>query len=316
MGDQLDDDFDDDNIINNYQNYDEDEGDEVSDDGQSENENHDVVSDIEDEEEDEETKQKKLKKIKRKQKFNEMKLKKKQRIEENFNNDSIPLEDGSILSPEDQYQLCLQHCPPGTDLPFTEDHFCQVSITNSNKKCSFVQGMDVCLPNLRELIKSGPNAAGSPYVVVVCSAAARAADVINLISKDMKCKIGKLFARHFKVQDQVVALRQHFPIVVGTPNRLFKLIEMGALVLSDLKLLLIDMELDMKSYSVLNLPGVYEDFYQFFCCSMMTSEVEHIKVAMVRGNEKEGNEKQKKKEKKKQLPKRVGFNKRKATKNS
>ena len=52
----------------------------------------------------------------------------------------------------------------------------------------------------------------------------------------LKCKIAKLFAKHFKVQDQIDLLsKQYFPVAVGTPNRLSKLIELGALSLSRVK---------------------------------------------------------------------------------
>lgn len=52
----------------------------------------------------------------------------------------------------------------------------------------------------------------------------------------LKCKIAKLFAKHFKVQDQVDLLsKQYFPVAVGTPNRLSKLVELGALSLSRVK---------------------------------------------------------------------------------
>lgn len=54
----------------------------------------------------------------------------------------------------------------------------------------------------------------------------------------LKCKIAKLFAKHFKVQDQIDLLsKQYFPVAVGTPNRLSKLIELGALSLSRVKVI-------------------------------------------------------------------------------
>lgn len=316
MGDELDDDFDDDNLINNYDNYDEDE------DQESGEENDIDILENEDqavgEEEEGENQPNNLKKMKRKQKFNEIKLKKKQKMDENLQIETLPClsneqQETTVLSSEDQYQLCQQYCPSNLHLSLNQDNFHHILLNNSNKKCSFVQIIHSSLPNFKDLMRCGTNAPGSPYVLIVCSAASRAADVINLISKDMKCKVGKLFAKHFKIQDQVIALRQHFPIVVGTPNRLYKLIEMGALILNDLKLLLIDLELDLKSFSVLNLPGVSEDFYQLLTCSMMENELEHVTIGMIPSHNKKILEK---KEKKKSKPKRIGFNKRKGIKAS
>ena len=62
--------------------------------------------------------------------------------------------------------------------------------------------------------------------------------VISVSSPEigLKCKIAKLFAKHFKVQDQIDLLsKQYFPVAVGTPNRLAKLVELGALSLSRVK---------------------------------------------------------------------------------
>lgn len=56
------------------------------------------------------------------------------------------------------------------------------------------------------------------------------------IHAGLKCKIAKLFAKHFKVQEQIELLsKQYFPVAVGTPNRLSKLVELGALSLSRVK---------------------------------------------------------------------------------
>ena len=52
-------------------------------------------------------------------------------------------------------------------------------------------------------------------------------------------------------------------IILGTPNRLNKLCEYGALNLEKTKLLLIDTYTDMKSFSVLTLPIVCDDFTKF-----------------------------------------------------
>lgn len=47
-----------------------------------------------------------------------------------------------------------------------------------------------------------------------------------------------MFAKHFKVQDQIDLLsKQYFPVAVGTPNRLAKLVELGALSLSRVKVI-------------------------------------------------------------------------------
>jgi hypothetical protein len=338
MGDQLEDDFDEDHGINNYATYDDDE-----------NDDHSLASEEDDGESDGdegtggEAQLKLRKKMKRKQKFDEMKLKKKQRLEEE-NNSTLPASPSpgssapvGALTSEDQYRLCSTNCPPSPSFDFhlTPQNFLDLSSittpqSKSTKKNSFVTAMELGIPSFRQLVKGSPTAGasgvGAPTVVVICAAAKRAADVINLISKDIKCKIGKLFAKHFKVQDQVTALQQgHFPIVVGTPNRLSKLMELGALTLSETRLILVDLEMDAKAFSVLTLPEVCEDFYQLLCAPAVVQELCHLQFSLIRQSPEEleamaaAEKKNKgpmatnKNKKKHQPPKRVGFNKRKTS---
>ncbi len=61
----------------------------------------------------------------------------------------------------------------------------------------------------------------------------------SLIS--LRYPVAKLFAKHFKVDEQVEVLKAFTPIGCGTPNRLAKLADIGALNLDHLKLLIIDM---------------------------------------------------------------------------
>jgi hypothetical protein len=74
-----------------------------------------------------------------------------------------------------------------------------------------------------------------------------------------------LFAKHVKVEEQVEILREKHAIAVGTPNRLKKLMDIGALSLASTKLVIIDMSRDEKSFSLLNSPNVKGDFFLFLC---------------------------------------------------
>jgi hypothetical protein len=105
---------------------------------------------------------------------------------------------------------------------------------------------------------------GSPLIIIICSSAIRAADVINSLSSILKCKIAKLFAKHFKLQDQVdILTKGKFPVAVGTPNRVMKLAEYGALQLHHTRLIVIDMKKDAKSFSLLTMPEVKDDLFTF-----------------------------------------------------
>ena len=66
------------------------------------------------------------------------------------------------------------------------------------------------------------------------------------------CRIAKLFAKHIKVMEQQEYLQQHpMCIAAGTPNRLCKLADVEALQLSRLKLIVLDVQQDVKQRSVL-----------------------------------------------------------------
>mmetsp|Transcript_9171 Transcript_9171/g.13824 ORF Transcript_9171/g.13824 Transcript_9171/m.13824 type:complete len:269 (+) Transcript_9171:67-873(+) len=264
MGDNLEDDvFEFENEINEYDN---------KSDSQSDSE-----SDAEEEVSNEELQalaKKQEKKAKRKQKFEEMKAKKKAK-------GNCVKEKLTLVSPAEQCRLFLSTGAAGGSNPgsFTPEHFFSPSSVPSLKN-PFMVAVASGIESYRSVLNSEAVEPGCPFVVIVCSGARRAASVINAISKEAKCKIGKLFAKHFKVQDQVVALRAHFPIVVGTPNRLAKLVELGALSLSATQVLLVDMEKDAKGFSVLDLPGVCGDFYSFMS-GPVSAESDHIRISLV-----------------------------------
>ena len=51
----------------------------------------------------------------------------------------------------------------------------------------------------------------------------------------LKCRVAKLFAKHLKVKQQQEMLATFSPVAVGTPNRLAKLMDLGALVVEDIR---------------------------------------------------------------------------------
>lgn len=60
-------------------------------------------------------------------------------------------------------------------------------------------------------------------------------------------KIGKLFAKHIRLEEQEAALgARPMPVAVGTPNRLLKLADSGHLRLDRLKFIVLDVHLDAK----------------------------------------------------------------------
>lgn len=94
----------------------------------------------------------------------------------------------------------------------------------------------------------------SPVVIIVCMSAIRAVELIKneCQSFGLLCKIGKLFAKHFSVDEQKAYLSgNEVRIAVGTPHRLSVLISDGTLSLSLLRLVVLDLKSDAKGRNLI-----------------------------------------------------------------
>ncbi|ONM18305.1 DEAD-box helicase family protein [Zea mays] len=144
----------------------------------------------------------------------------------------------------------------------------------------------------------GEIAVGSPTLLVISSSALRSLDLLRGLKMFTKeCRPVKLFAKHLKVEEQVAMLNARVNIACGTPSRqailtipilsylsfllcLFyllllllivqfvcrikKLIDMEALSLSRLKLVVLDMQKDAKSFTLFTLPQVSNEFWDLY----------------------------------------------------
>jgi protein CMS1 len=99
------------------------------------------------------------------------------------------------------------------------------------------------VPHWKRTIKNFHGQPGSPVILIICSAGLRAVHFIREISdfKTGGCKIAKLFAKHFKLQDQVKFLSKTVVhMAVGTPNRITQLLQSGGLHLDHVKYIVLD----------------------------------------------------------------------------
>ncbi len=126
---------------------------------------------------------------------------------------------------------------------------------------------------------------GEPHVLIVTPNTDRAVSLCKTLPNSLglpKLKISKLFAKHLKISEQMESLsKSHFSIGVGTPNRLSKLVTLGALRINQIKLVLIDIESDLKNFTILTMPSVKEDFYELmnkFKASTSKFNITMIKV--------------------------------------
>lgn len=227
------------------------------------------------------------KKIKKKRKIEELKAKKQAKREADLAIEhEIVIPD--TLSPEDQLSLIQSSAAMLSITLDTLDDSLFLSASTAKlaakKACRFSSFITTGLPHFKSQLKSkhpSLQSKGSPAVLIVCAGARRASDVINTLSHTFHCMIGKLYAKHFKIQEQVDFLSQQCcPIAVGTPNRLSKLAEYGALHLEGTKLVLVDLQADSKAFNMLTMHEVKTDFFEFLC-KYIVPEKDHLKLMLV-----------------------------------
>jgi len=243
---------------------------------------------------------------KKRKKFEALKEKKKAKLSELANNEK----DGNgkatkgkqkrpkAFTVEEQIDL-IESCRPGNirnqdNLNFEDGDFVfpdleEGSVTKSEKGkkiCPFVRALSANLEGYKKTLLNN-NAPKDdfvcPVLLVLCSSAIRATQIIKSISaKLIKCKIAKLFAKHFKVEEQMEMLsKEYYPIALGTPNRVSKLIELGALSLRRTAMVLVDVTPDSKSFTILTLNEVKNDFYKLLYTQILP-EKSHLKIALIR----------------------------------
>lgn len=228
-------------------------------------------------------------------------LKEKKKKKKLSQQDGMPL-DGSTsgVMTVDEMLLCIvQHRPTRDDSAshaaekgqeFSPLDFVCSSPTEGSSSlkhyCPFVRAISDYIPTYKRLLGSSDGSAGDdngcPTLLVVCSSASRANEIIRSLSgRPLKCKVAKLFAKHFKISEQVNTLAQEsFPVAVGTPHRLSKLIEVGALSLRLTKLVLVDMQPDSKMFNIITLSAVKHDFYNLLY-SCIFPERSHLKISLI-----------------------------------
>ncbi|KAG0052679.1 cms1 ribosomal small subunit [Gryganskiella cystojenkinii] len=115
-----------------------------------------------------------------------------------------------------------------------------------------------------EVVKGLPK--GAPVVLILSSSGVRSVEVIRALPLFSEAaKVGKLFAKHLKVPEQVYFLEKTVShICVGTPGRVDKLIAEGALNLERLELILLDCHRDAKKRTLLDIQEIRVELFKMF----------------------------------------------------
>ncbi|KAL1410750.1 Protein cms1 [Vanrija albida] len=129
-------------------------------------------------------------------------------------------------------------------------------------------GFEPLVARLDDLLKDAPKkpAPGTPRALIVSLSGIRCADVVRAV-RDVKRpggEVAKLFAKHFKLVDQVKYLaRTRVAIAVGTPARVAKLLADGALKVKQETVVLFDIgHRDSKNRTLLSLPEARDELWK------------------------------------------------------
>ncbi|XP_038906109.1 protein CMS1 isoform X3 [Benincasa hispida] len=111
----------------------------------------------------------------------------------------------------------------------------------------------------------GKTEPGSPAVLIISTSALRSIELLKgFRSLTEECHAVKLFSKHMKIEEQVQLLKNRVNIASGTPSRIKKLIDTEALGLSRLAVIVLDIQPDIKGYSLFSLPQVRDEFWDLY----------------------------------------------------
>ncbi|KAI0967839.1 U3-containing 90S pre-ribosomal complex subunit-domain containing protein [Xylaria arbuscula] len=116
-----------------------------------------------------------------------------------------------------------------------------------------------------------PKENGSPHTIIVTGAGLRAAELARAVRKfqTKNVTVGKLFAKHIKIEDTKKFLESHRTgVAVGTPVRLNDLVDSGTLKLDKLERLVVDAShIDQKKRGIMDMKETMIPLARWLCRS-------------------------------------------------
>jgi hypothetical protein len=134
-------------------------------------------------------------------------------------------------------------------------------VKGAQKRLREEEGMAPPLPPTVGLQTTGTP--GAPFLLVV-STAARRSVAIRGGMKPLKWQVAKLFAKHMDASEQSDLLAaQAWHAGVGTPARIGRLVDDGALSMGKLQLVVLDAHPNPKGYDILSLRETQQEVADF-----------------------------------------------------
>lgn len=110
-------------------------------------------------------------------------------------------------------------------------------------------------------------------VLIISGSAIRATELIRQLGPlRHDLGVGKCFAKHFKIEDQLKFINSKCPLIsVGTPNRLSKLFASGHTYFSmeSVNLCIIDTHRDAKQRNIFEIPETCSDLLDFYMSNIL-----------------------------------------------
>lgn len=111
------------------------------------------------------------------------------------------------------------------------------------------------------------------HILIISSSAIRATELIRQLGQlRQDLGVGKCFAKHFKLEDQLKFFNSKCPsISIGTPNRLSKLFSSGHFYfkLDHVDLCIIDTHRDQKQRNIFEIPETCADLLDFYSSNIL-----------------------------------------------
>lgn len=194
-------------------------------------------------------------------------------------------------TPESQYEAVTQYLLDSCNLSdLNASHFFNPYDVPKKNNSGMVEKGGICSRALKvgcqgfkKEVKSRRGDPGCPLAVIICASANRCVTINSEISHTFQCKVSKLFAKHLKVQDQVEALKTFAPVAIGTPHRINKLIEFGALNLTQSTVILMDITKDAREMNMFSSQDTHPQIYSFLS-EHVQPELAHLNLALIDSN--------------------------------
>jgi protein CMS1 len=141
-----------------------------------------------------------------------------------------------VYKSDTDLELAERYLPSSTFMDTT-------SYTADRKKNVLFRFLEAVLPGSTHDLNRAAIEKASPHTIFVCPSGLRGADLVRELRTYQSADnaVAKLFAKHFKIEQQAVFLRKtRVGFGVGTPDRVKKLIEAGALKTERLERIVVD----------------------------------------------------------------------------